>query len=93
MATPGLLRSAVENIVRNAMFYSGAGGKIDVTLRRDNGTAMLSVRDNGPGVPEEALPLLFKPFYRVDDSRGPRPAAWDWGWPSCATPCWRTEEP
>ncbi len=31
---------------------------------------MLSVRDNGPGVPENALPLLFKPFYRVDDSRG-----------------------
>ena len=67
---PGLLRSAVENIVRNAIFYSGAGGQIDVSLRRDNGTALLSVRDNGPGVPEESLPLLFKPFYRVDNSRG-----------------------
>ena len=53
-----LLRSAVENIVRNAIFYSGAGGQIDVTLRRDNGTAMLSVRDNGPGVPEEASPTV-----------------------------------
>jgi signal transduction histidine kinase len=67
---PGLLRSAVENIVRNAIFYSGAGGQIDVTLRRDDGTALLSVRDNGPGVPEGSLPLLFKPFYRVDNSRG-----------------------
>lgn len=67
---PDLLRSAVENIVRNAIFYSGTGGLIDITLRRDNGTALLSVRDNGPGVPEEALPLLFKPFYRVDNSRG-----------------------
>ncbi len=66
----GLLRSTVENIVRNAIFYSGAGGKIDVSLRRDNGTALLSVRDDGPGVPEESLPLLFKPFYRVDNSRG-----------------------
>jgi signal transduction histidine kinase len=67
---PDLLRSAFENIVRNAIFYSGAGGLIDVILRRDNGTAILSVRDNGPGVPEESLPLLFKPFYRVDNSRG-----------------------
>jgi len=66
----GLLRSAIENIVRNAIFYSGQGGKIDVRLHQENGTALVSVRDNGPGVPETALPLLFKPFYRVDDSRG-----------------------
>jgi two-component system sensor histidine kinase CpxA len=66
---PDLLRSAIENIVRNAMFYSGAGGEIEIALRRDNGNALLSVRDNGPGVPEASLPLLFKPFYRVDNSR------------------------
>jgi signal transduction histidine kinase len=67
---PGLLRSAVENIVRNALFYSGEGGKIDVRLGIDDGYAVLTVRDNGKGVPEEALPLLFKPFFRVDNSRG-----------------------
>jgi two-component system sensor histidine kinase CpxA len=67
---PGLLRSAVENIVRNALFYSGHGGQVAVRLHVDNGIAVLTVRDNGPGVPEQALPLLFKPFYRVDDSRG-----------------------
>ena len=66
----GLLRSAIENVVRNAVFYSGAGGQIEVRLQRDDGYAQLSVRDNGPGVPEHTLPLLFKPFYRVDDSRG-----------------------
>jgi two-component system sensor histidine kinase CpxA len=66
----GLLHSAVENLVRNAMFYSGRQGKIDVTLAKVNDTAIITVRDNGPGVPEAALPLLFKPFYRVDDSRG-----------------------
>ena len=64
-----LLRSAFENVVRNAIFYSGAGGEIEVTLRCDNGNAFLAVRDNGPGVPEDSLPLLFKPFYRVDNSR------------------------
>ena len=67
---PGLLRSAIENVVRNAIFYSGQGGRIDVRLRLDDGHAVLTVRDNGKGVPEDALPLLFKPFYRVDDARG-----------------------
>ena len=66
----GLLRSAIENVVRNAIFYSGPSGEIDVKLEKANGAAVITVRDNGPGVPEEALPLLFKPFYRVDDSRG-----------------------
>ena len=67
---PGLLRSAIENIVRNALFYSGQGGKIDVRLRVEDSYAVLTVRDDGKGVPEEAIPLLFKPFFRVDDSRG-----------------------
>src|ERR1022692_3797137 len=66
----GLLRSAVENLVRNAIFYSGRGGKVDVRLSQEDGAALISVRDNGPGVPENALFLMFKPFYRVDDSRG-----------------------
>ena len=65
-----LLRSAFENVVRNAVFYSGQGGKIAVSLEKTDGAAVISVRDNGPGVPENALPLLFKAFYRVDDSRG-----------------------
>jgi len=67
---PGLLHSAFENVIRNAIFYCGREGKISVTLYRAEGAAILIVRDNGPGVPEQALPLLFKPFYRVDDSRG-----------------------
>ncbi|HZP24412.1 MAG TPA: ATP-binding protein [Terriglobales bacterium] len=66
----GLLHSAIENIVRNAMFYSGPNGKIEVSLLGSDHTAVVRVRDNGPGVPEQALPLLFKAFYRVDDSRG-----------------------
>ena len=65
-----LLRSAVENVVRNAIFYSGKGGRISVILFSTERGAVICVRDNGPGVPENALPLLFKPFYRVDDSRG-----------------------
>jgi two-component system sensor histidine kinase CpxA len=66
----GMLHSAIENLVRNALFYSGRDGRIEVTLAKVNDAAVITVRDNGPGVPEAALPLLFKPFYRVDDSRG-----------------------
>ncbi len=67
---PNLLRSALENVVRNAIFYSGKGSVIGIVLKRENDTAVITVRDSGPGVPEHALPLLFKPFYRVDDARG-----------------------
>ena len=64
-----MLRSAVENLLRNAIFYSGDGGRIEVKLTLTGGVARISVSDNGPGVPEDALPRLFKPFYRVDDAR------------------------
>ena len=67
---PGLLRSAIENCRAQRYFLSGQGGAIRVALRRDDGNAVLAVRDNGPGVPGYALPLLFKPFFRVDDARG-----------------------
>ena len=66
----GLLHSAIENLVRNAIFYSGENGRIEVQLKRSQGKACLTVRDNGPGVPEDKLALIFKPFYRVDDARG-----------------------
>ncbi len=66
---PGMLRSAIENVVRNAIFYSGQGGEIEVRLAAGDTSTSVTVRDNGPGVPEEKLPLIFEPFYRVDDSR------------------------
>jgi two-component system, OmpR family, sensor histidine kinase CpxA len=67
------LRSAVENVVRNAIRYTPEGGTADVALRMTNGgrprAAEVRVRDHGPGVPEETLPHLFRPFYRVGDAR------------------------
>jgi signal transduction histidine kinase len=66
---PELLRRAVENIIRNAIRYSPREA-VDVSLSRNNGKAVVDVRDRGPGVPEEALPRLFDPFYRVEDDRG-----------------------
>jgi signal transduction histidine kinase len=73
--TPTLLRSAFENVVRNAVRHTPEGTAVKVALScsRENGAAggeaILCVRDEGPGVPVEALKEIFRPFYRVDDSR------------------------
>ena len=72
--TPALLRSAVENVVRNAVRHTPEGTAVKVSLscldgKAAGGEAVLRVRDEGAGVPEESLKEIFRPFYRVDDSR------------------------
>jgi signal transduction histidine kinase len=64
-----LLRSAVENVVRNAVRYTPEGTAVEVALTRQNGHAVISVRDRGNGVPEESLEKIFRPFYRTEDAR------------------------
>jgi two-component system sensor histidine kinase CpxA len=68
-----LLRSAIENVVRNGLRYTPEGTAVEVALRRQNGTgynfAVISVRDHGLGVPEESLEKIFRPFYRTEDAR------------------------
>lgn len=64
-----LLRSAIENVIRNAVRYTNENTAVEVSLTTENGKAIISVRDHGPGVPEESLPKLFRPFYRVDEAR------------------------
>ena len=68
-----LLRSAVENVVRNAVRYTPEGTAVEVALRKHNGGsdnfAVISVRDRGNGVPDDALERIFRPFYRTEDAR------------------------
>jgi signal transduction histidine kinase len=64
-----LLRRAIENVMRNAIRYAPVESKVHVTLDNGGGWANIRVRDYGPGVPEEALPRLFDPFYRVEEDR------------------------
>ena len=64
-----LLRRAIENVLRNAVRYAPDGSAIDVRLESAGGQAIISVRDYGPGVPDEMLPKIFQPFFRVDGSR------------------------
>jgi two-component system, OmpR family, sensor histidine kinase CpxA len=72
-ADPDLLRSAVENVVRNATRYTAPGSTVNARLERQttaSGEEMIvRVSDSGPGVPEAALAKIFEPFYRLDDAR------------------------
>jgi two-component system sensor histidine kinase CpxA len=66
-----LLRSAIENIILNALRYTAPGTTVDVDLQTDSGltTAQLTVRDHGSGVPEKELQNIFRAFYRVANAR------------------------
>ncbi|MFM9903895.1 MAG: ATP-binding protein [Pyrinomonadaceae bacterium] len=69
MGSENLLRSAVENVLRNAVRYTAEGTEVDVSLRANNGHAVFTVSDHGGGVPEDELANLFRPFYRVGEAR------------------------
>jgi two-component system sensor histidine kinase CpxA len=68
-----LLRSAIENVVRNAVHYTAEGTAVEIALRREDvenkSYAVIRVRDYGKGVPDEAIEEIFRPFYRVEDAR------------------------
>ena len=64
-----LLRSALENLVRNALHYTAPDSAVRVEVARNEDRIQITVRDHGSGVPADALPRLFAPFYRVDESR------------------------
>jgi two-component system sensor histidine kinase CpxA len=67
--SPELLRSAVENVVRNAVRYTAPDSNVVVALQWKLDTAELCVRDHGPGVPDSELERIFEPFYRVSEAR------------------------
>lgn len=63
------LGQVVTNLLANAIRYNQDGGQVDVRVERVNGHAMVSVSDNGIGIPAEELPHIFDRFYRVDKAR------------------------
>ena len=65
-----LVSRAVENIIRNALRYSPDGGKVSVTLQSDSDRFHLLVSDEGPGISDDSLATLFKPFAVSADGFG-----------------------
>ena len=70
LGDPLQLRHAIENVLRNACFYAGGGGVIEVETQEKSGFAFIYVRDNGPGVSDDKLEKIFHAFYRSSEARG-----------------------
>jgi len=64
-----LLERMTANILDNAIRYSNPGDHIEIELEKDKNQARLHIRDNGIGIPDKSLPLIFDRFYVVDPSR------------------------
>ena len=63
------LKQVVVNLLDNAIKYTPNGGRIKLKITQEDGNAVLDVADDGIGIPPEALPHVFKRFFRVDGSR------------------------
>jgi len=66
---PARLKQVLVNLLDNAVKYTPENGSIQLSVNRRNQQAILEVADNGIGIPADALPHVFKRFYRVDPSR------------------------
>lgn len=70
LAEGNLIRSAIENVVRNALRFAPIGSQIEIVQEiektKEGPVVKVTVRDSGPGVAEEALNDLFRPFFRAD---------------------------
>ena len=64
-----LLHRAIENIVRNARYYSPSNGKILINCYLKSDQVCISIEDEGPGVPDNMLENIFQPFVRVSSAR------------------------
>lgn len=69
LADPLSLKSMMLNLIGNGIKYSSPGSRIDITLEKEDGFALITVSDQGIGISQEALPHIFDRFFRVDKAR------------------------
>ncbi len=73
-ADPARIEQILLILLDNALRHTPAGGRVDVTVSREGGTAAVAVSDTGEGIPPESQPFVFDRFYRGDASREGRSA-------------------
>jgi two-component system OmpR family sensor kinase len=64
IAEPLMIEVLIRNLVGNALRHTPRGGRIDISVRHENETAILAIEDTGPGIPGEDLERIFEPFFR-----------------------------
>ena len=63
---PISLKRSFENVIQNGLNY---GNKVEVNIQKGNNRAVITIEDDGPGIPEDQYKNVFKPFFRLDKSR------------------------
>lgn len=69
LGDPAMIEQMVYNLVSNAIKYNREGGLVLLQLESDAGSALITVEDEGPGIPEELRERVFERFFRIDASR------------------------
>jgi two-component system phosphate regulon sensor histidine kinase PhoR len=69
VSDPAKIHDVLRNLVENAIAYAPTGTRIDLSAARNGDTIVLSVLDQGPGIPSADLARIFERFYRVDKAR------------------------
>ena len=83
---PDQIKTVLNNVLSNALKYSQpASDSVQITYRKQEPYVILRIKDDGIGIPEEELPFIFEPFYRVDKSRSKRTGGYGLGLSLCKT--------
>lgn len=78
------MRTVLRNLLGNAVKYALPDSReIELSVRREEASVVLSVADDGPGIPDDDLPRLFEPFFRVDRSRSRKTGGYGLGLSIC----------
>jgi two-component system, OmpR family, phosphate regulon sensor histidine kinase PhoR len=78
VGNPEWLRQALVNILENSIRHGRELGAVTVMLLTEGQEAVVEVKDNGPGIPDDDLPYIFERFYRVDKARSRKAAEPGW---------------